>query len=186
VAGQRANRAVASLVEAARNPPGDERPPCSQTIQKLTETLDAVHSDPETRTLVEEGRLDRERRGAALGLAELAAGRKRKGAKRTRGRAQDELKREHEMFTEGLEGVPRGIRDLRRIRGSESGWHDHLPALYSFLTFAHHANLNLRDREPLLAAMADDITWDGEPIAGLGSDDSKFLDNLEAEGLDRG
>ncbi len=91
-----------------------------------------------------------------------------------------------EMFTEGLGGVPRGIEDLRRIRSYESGWHDHLPFLYSFLDFAQHAKLNLRDREPLLAAMADDITWDGEPIAGLSAEDSEFLDRLEAEGLGSG
>jgi len=90
-----------------------------------------------------------------------------------------------EMFTEGLGGVPRGIRDLRQIRSYESGWHDHLPFLYSVLAFAHHARLNLRERQPLLAAMADDITWDGEPIAGLSREDSDFLQNLEAEGLDR-
>jgi hypothetical protein len=81
--------------------------------------------------------------------------------------------------------VPAGIRDLRKIRDYDAGWHDHLPFLYSFLAYAHHAKLNLRDREPLLAAMADDITWDGEPIAGLGPEDSKFLDQLEAESLDR-
>jgi predicted ATP-grasp superfamily ATP-dependent carboligase len=83
-----------------------------------------------------------------------------------------------EMFTEGLREVPRSLEDLARIRGSDAGWHDHLPTLYSFLALAHHAKLELHERKALLTAMADDISWDGEPIAGLSDEDAAVLGRL--------
>jgi glutathione synthase/RimK-type ligase-like ATP-grasp enzyme len=88
-----------------------------------------------------------------------------------------------QMFTEGLREVPRSIEDLARVRGSDTGWHDHLPTLYSFLALAHHAKLELHERKALMTAMAEDISWDGEPIAGLSADDAALLARL---GGDRG
>jgi predicted ATP-grasp superfamily ATP-dependent carboligase len=87
-----------------------------------------------------------------------------------------------QMFTEGLREVPRSIDDLARIRGSDTGWHDHLPTLYSFLALAHHARLDLHERKALLTALADDISWDGEPIAGLSEEDAALLERLGREG----
>jgi glutathione synthase/RimK-type ligase-like ATP-grasp enzyme len=84
-----------------------------------------------------------------------------------------------QMFTEGLREVPRSIDDLARVRGSDTGWHDHLPTLYSFLALCHHAKLELHERKSLMTAMAEDISWDGEPIAGLSADDAALLAGLE-------
>ena len=71
-----------------------------------------------------------------------------------------------ELFNEPLREAPRTWHDLLHVRGADKGWHDALPSLYSFLAFAHHERLNLREREPLLEAMSADVCWNGEPIPG--------------------
>jgi hypothetical protein len=53
-----------------------------------------------------------------------------------------------------------------------------MPNLYSFLFFAQHERLNLKEREQLFVAMADGITWDGQPIPGLPADDASYLATL--------
>ena len=83
-----------------------------------------------------------------------------------------------QMFTEGLKEMPRSIHDLARIRDADAGWHDHMPALYNFLAFVHHARLGHKERKALFVAMAEDISWDGEPIAGMSSADAELLDDL--------
>jgi glutathione synthase/RimK-type ligase-like ATP-grasp enzyme len=83
-----------------------------------------------------------------------------------------------QMFHEGLGEVPGSIHDLARVRDADTGWHDHLPTLYSFLAFAHHERLKLRERKALFVAMAEDISWDGEPIAGMSDADAALLDEL--------
>lgn len=86
-----------------------------------------------------------------------------------------------QLFDEPLSEMPSSIHDLAAIQGSDRGWHDALPRLYSFLAFAHHARLNLGQRKELLAAMADGITWDGQPIPGLPADDAAYLAKLTGE-----
>ena len=71
------------------------------------------------------------------------------------------------MFDDGLKGVPGTIHDLVKIRGSDRGWHDQLPNLYSFLAFCHHERLSLKEHEKLQVAMYEDVSWDGEPIEGM-------------------
>ena len=86
-----------------------------------------------------------------------------------------------QAFREPLREMPRSFEDLVRVEGSDAGWRDALPTLYSALSFAHHARLNLGQRKALLAAMADGITWDGQPIPGLPADDAKLLAELTGE-----
>lgn len=69
-----------------------------------------------------------------------------------------------QLFREPLRETPRTMRDLLHVRDADAGWHDQLPTLYSFLAFAHHERLNLRERQPLLEAMSEDVCWNGEPI----------------------
>lgn len=83
-----------------------------------------------------------------------------------------------QMFDEGLREWPRSIRDLAHIRDANRGWHDHLPTLYNFLAFAHHAKLEMKERTALFVAMAGDISWDGQPIAGMSSEEARLLDDL--------
>lgn len=83
-----------------------------------------------------------------------------------------------QMFDEGLREWPRSIHDLARIRDADKGWHDHMPTLYTFLAFAHHAKLKFTERKALFVAMAEDVSWDGEPIAGMSESDKAVLDEL--------
>jgi glutathione synthase/RimK-type ligase-like ATP-grasp enzyme len=83
-----------------------------------------------------------------------------------------------QMFSEGWGEIPGSIHDLARVRDADKGWHDHMPTLYSFLAFAHHAKLKLETRKALFVAMAQDISWDGEPIAGMSESDAGLLDEL--------
>ena len=83
-----------------------------------------------------------------------------------------------QMFTESPREWPGSIKDLIHVRGSDRGWHDQLPNLYALLTLGHHARLNLRHRRALLAAMADDIAWDGDPIEGMSDADRALVDSM--------
>jgi glutathione synthase/RimK-type ligase-like ATP-grasp enzyme len=83
-----------------------------------------------------------------------------------------------QMFREGLREIPRSIHDIARVRDADAGWHDHMPTLYSFLAFAHHERLKLRERKALFVAMSEDISWDGEPIEGMSDSDAALLDEL--------
>jgi glutathione synthase/RimK-type ligase-like ATP-grasp enzyme len=86
-----------------------------------------------------------------------------------------------QLFTEGPKKLPAGVADLVRVPGSDQGWRDALPTLYSFLAFGHHARLGRRERKQVFVAMADGITWDGGPIAGMSAGDAHFLAELEGE-----
>jgi hypothetical protein len=83
-----------------------------------------------------------------------------------------------QVFKEPLKEAPKTIHDLTRIPGTDHGWHDALPKLYSFLALARFERLSLRDREQLFVAMSDGITWDGQAIPGLPADDAAFLAKL--------
>jgi len=86
-----------------------------------------------------------------------------------------------QIFSEGLRGAPRTVQDLVRIPGSGKGWRDVLPTMYSFLAFAQSAKMSISERKQLFVAMADGITWDGEPIAGLSESDAAVLKELTGE-----
>jgi glutathione synthase/RimK-type ligase-like ATP-grasp enzyme len=83
-----------------------------------------------------------------------------------------------QIFKEPLREAPKTIHDLARIPGADKGWRDAMPKLYSFLALGRFEKLSLRDREQLFVAMADGITWDGQPIPGLPPDDAAYLAKL--------
>jgi hypothetical protein len=62
-----------------------------------------------------------------------------------------------QMFREPWREMPRSFHDLLRVRDADSGWHDHLPLLYSFLALAHHERLNIHERKELMVAMSEDL-----------------------------
>jgi predicted ATP-grasp superfamily ATP-dependent carboligase len=86
-----------------------------------------------------------------------------------------------QVFREPLKEMPRSIKDLASIPGTDRGWHDALPKLFSFLAFAHHERMSLGERKALFVAMADGITWDGQAIPGLPDDDAAFLAKLTGD-----
>jgi glutathione synthase/RimK-type ligase-like ATP-grasp enzyme len=83
-----------------------------------------------------------------------------------------------QIFREPLREAPKSIHDLAKIHGTDRGWRDSMPKLYSFLALCRFERLSLRDREQLFVAMADGITWDGQPIPGLPPDDAAYLAEL--------
>jgi predicted ATP-grasp superfamily ATP-dependent carboligase len=83
-----------------------------------------------------------------------------------------------QIFKEPLKEAPQTIHDLAQIHGTDRGWRDAMPKLYSFLALARFEKLSLRDREQLFVAMSDGITWDGQPIPGLPPDDAAYLAKL--------
>jgi hypothetical protein len=83
-----------------------------------------------------------------------------------------------QIFKEPLREAPKTIHDLAAIHGTDRGWRDAMPKLYSFLALGRFERLSLRDREQLFVAMADGITWDGQPIPGLPADDAAYLAKL--------
>jgi hypothetical protein len=85
-----------------------------------------------------------------------------------------------QIFREPISEVPRSIHDLARIHGTDRGWRDAMPKLYSFLALARFEKLSLRQREQLFVAMSDGITWDGQPIPGLPPADAAYLARLTA------
>jgi hypothetical protein len=83
-----------------------------------------------------------------------------------------------QIFKEPIREAPKTIHDLAKIHGTDHGWRDAMPKLYSFLALGRFEKLSLRDREQLFVAMADGITWDGQAIPGLPPDDAAYLAKL--------
>lgn len=86
-----------------------------------------------------------------------------------------------QIFREPLKQAPGSIHDLAAVKGTDSGWHDALPQLYSFLAFAHHERMSLAERKGLFEAMSDGITWDGQAIPGLPAEDAAYLAELTGD-----
>ena len=86
-----------------------------------------------------------------------------------------------QMFREPLKQMPRSVHDLAVVKGTDSGWHDLMPQLYSFLAFAHHERMSLKERKGLFEAMSDGITWDGQDIPGLPAEDAAYLAELTGD-----
>jgi hypothetical protein len=83
-----------------------------------------------------------------------------------------------QVFREPLKEMPGSFHDLMHLQGSDRGWHDLVPNLYSFVALAHHERISLRERTGLFAAMSDGICWNGDPIPGMSAADRAVLDDL--------
>lgn len=88
-----------------------------------------------------------------------------------------------EMFKEPLRQAPRTIHDLVHVHDAGTGWHDHLPMLWSFLTMARGERMSRKQQVAILEAMADDVVWTGEPIAGMNDADAQALADIHAQRL---
>lgn len=83
-----------------------------------------------------------------------------------------------DAFADHAKRLPRTISDLARVRDAGDGWHDPLPTMYSAFAVAHDKLVSLRDHRNLQVEMGGDISWDGEPIAGMSGADAKLLAGL--------
>lgn len=86
-----------------------------------------------------------------------------------------------ELFKEPLREAPKTIHDLLHVHDSSRGWHDHLPMLWSFCTMIRGEHMSHKERVAILEAMADDVVWNGEPIALMSEEDAKILEDIHAE-----
>jgi predicted ATP-grasp superfamily ATP-dependent carboligase len=80
-----------------------------------------------------------------------------------------------DALSDRMTRLPQTIGDLARVHDAGDGWHDPLPTLYSALAVVHDKAMSLREHEQLFISMAGDISWDGEPIAGMSASDAKLL-----------
>jgi glutathione synthase/RimK-type ligase-like ATP-grasp enzyme len=83
-----------------------------------------------------------------------------------------------QLFREPLKQAPKTIEDLAKVHGTDRGFHDAMPKLYSFLSLARFEKLSMSERDQLFVAMSDGITWDGQSIPGLPADDAAYLAKL--------
>lgn len=86
-----------------------------------------------------------------------------------------------QIFQQPLKDAPNSIHDLAAVKGTDTGWHDLMPQLFSFLAFAHHERMSLAERRGLFEAMSDGITWDGQAIPDLPADDAAYLKELTGD-----
>jgi predicted ATP-grasp superfamily ATP-dependent carboligase len=88
-----------------------------------------------------------------------------------------------EMFKEPLRQAPRTIHDLLSVHDAGTGWHDHMPMAWSFLTMARGERMSRKQQVAILEAMADDVVWNGEPIDGMSEADARALADIHAQRL---
>ncbi len=68
------------------------------------------------------------------------------------------------------------LHDLVRVRDVGAGWWDDAAMLWSPATIVHGAKISHGDRKEVLAALGDDIVWNGEPIPGMSAADAAALE----------
>lgn len=81
-----------------------------------------------------------------------------------------------DAFTEPLQHLPKTLHDLVHVRDVGAGWWDDAAMLWSPATIVHGAKISHGERKEVLAALGDDIVWNGEPIAGMSSADAAALE----------
>lgn len=83
-----------------------------------------------------------------------------------------------ESFTEPLSRVPQTLRDLKQARSFDAGWHDPRAMLWSPASVVHGMKLGRGHHEKALAALGEDIVWDGQPIRGMSASDAAVLSEI--------
>ncbi len=85
-----------------------------------------------------------------------------------------------DCFAEPLSHLPQSLHDLLHVRDVDSGWHDSLAMLWSPATIVHGAKIEHGSRTEILAALGDDIVWNGEPVPGMTAADAAILADVHA------
>lgn len=86
-----------------------------------------------------------------------------------------------DAFEEPLRHLPVTMHDLLHVRDVNQGWRDHAPMLWGPGTLIHGAELARGQHRPALAALADDIVWNGEPIQGMSAGAAATLEAVHAQ-----
>lgn len=85
-----------------------------------------------------------------------------------------------EAFSEPLKHLPVTVRDLEGARNLGAGWHDPRAMLWAPAAIVHGMRLARGHHEKALAALGEDIVWDGQPIAGMSAQDAAVLTGLRS------
>lgn len=85
-----------------------------------------------------------------------------------------------DCFAEPLKHLPISVHDLFHVRGVDAGWRDAAPALWAPASLVHGAKLNRGEHQAVLAALADDIVWNGDTITGMPPEDAAALAAVHA------
>lgn len=85
-----------------------------------------------------------------------------------------------EAFREPLKDVPVEVHNLVDAKSLNAGWHDPRPMLWAPASLIHGLELARGHHEKALAALGEDIVWDGQPIQGMPAADAEVLTKLHA------
>ncbi len=86
-----------------------------------------------------------------------------------------------DAFTEPLKHLNKTLHDLVHVQDVGAGWHDSLAMLWSPATLIHGAKLSQGQHKELLAALGDDIVWNGEPIDEMSAEDAVALEAVHEQ-----
>lgn len=86
-----------------------------------------------------------------------------------------------DCFEEPLSHLPTSLHDLLHVRDIGAQWHDSLAMMWSPATLIHGAKLSHGATKEMLAALGDDIVWNGEPITGMTAADADALEAVHEQ-----
>ncbi|MFV0434810.1 MAG: carbamoyl-phosphate synthase large subunit [Leucobacter sp.] len=86
-----------------------------------------------------------------------------------------------DAFTEPIKHLPTSLHDLIHVRDIGAGWHDSFAMMWGPAAIVHGAKLSHGQRKELMAAMGDDIVWNGEVIEGMTPEDAEALQAVHAQ-----
>lgn len=86
-----------------------------------------------------------------------------------------------EAFHERLSHLPVSVHDLVSAKNLGAGWHDPRAMLWAPASIVHGLELSAGHHERALAALGEDIVWDGQPIPGMSEADAAALKGIRAE-----
>ncbi|MGO3886577.1 MAG: carbamoyl-phosphate synthase large subunit, partial [Mycetocola sp.] len=84
-------------------------------------------------------------------------------------------------FTEPLKGLRETLRNALHVKDVGAGWSDALAMMWSPATLVHGAKMTHGARKEILAALGDDIVWNGEAIDGMTPEDAAALENIHEQ-----
>ena len=86
-----------------------------------------------------------------------------------------------DAFTEPLKHLKTSLHDLIHVKDVGAGWHDSIAMMWSPATLVHGAKLSHGTRTRLLAALGDDIVWNGENIDGMSENEAAILEAVHEQ-----